>query len=586
MWLGQSEQRLHASSRPPAARSPCVLFLDEVDALGQKRSHLRHSAGRNVVNQLLAELDGANADNDGVFVLAATNHPWDVDTALRRPGRLDRTVLVLPPDEPARAAILERGLRERPTEGIDAGRSPRGPPASRAPTSCTSSTWPSSTRSPTRSARVARGRSRRRHLERARKEISASTRPWFAIGPQLRAVRQRGRHVRRSARLHPRARPAVNAAEEPSRLQSQAEGLIAVGRHEQALEVLARAAALDPEDARPHVLRAQALLALKRGDEAHEAAAAATARAPESSHAHRLLAIADLARGNDHQGKQDALRAVALDPDEALNFVVLGQALQATRDEAGALAAAHHAVELAPSSATGYALEGRLLLAHDDMPGAERALRRALALDPENDSILNNLALALQRQGRRDEAVAALEAAARIDPTSETVRGNVLRIGRRNVPFVRGLAILVAVIGLIVGVGAALSGELVGIVPGALLLVLGIATYDASIRVAYHGLPRPSGELVRDDYEARRYKPWRWDLSWLLRLRPWWWILLQRVSPPIALLLNIGVVALAVAGGAVVPAVVFGIGVPLSAWRVWRWYRRVHPSAGSWRPPA
>src|SRR5262249_57202605 len=94
--------------------APCVLFLDELDALGQKRSHLRHSGGRNVVNQLLAELDGATEDNEGVFVLAATNHPWDVDTALRRPGRLDRTVLVLPPDPPARAAILANALADRP----------------------------------------------------------------------------------------------------------------------------------------------------------------------------------------------------------------------------------------------------------------------------------------------------------------------------------------------------------------------------------------------------------------------------------------------------------------------------------------
>src|SRR5262249_20577725 len=96
--------------------APCVMFLDELDAIGQKRSHLRHSAGRSVVNQLLAELDGATADNEGLFVLAATNHPWDVDTALRRPGRLDRTVLVLPPDEPARRGVLEFHLRERPVD--------------------------------------------------------------------------------------------------------------------------------------------------------------------------------------------------------------------------------------------------------------------------------------------------------------------------------------------------------------------------------------------------------------------------------------------------------------------------------------
>jgi SpoVK/Ycf46/Vps4 family AAA+-type ATPase len=57
--------------------------------------------------------------NDGVFILAATNAPWDVDPALRRPGRLDRIVLVAPPDAPARAAILEYHTRQRPIARID-----------------------------------------------------------------------------------------------------------------------------------------------------------------------------------------------------------------------------------------------------------------------------------------------------------------------------------------------------------------------------------------------------------------------------------------------------------------------------------
>jgi SpoVK/Ycf46/Vps4 family AAA+-type ATPase len=96
-----------------------VLFLDEIDALGHKRSQLNSSAMRTVVNQLLTELDGVDGNNDGVFVLAATNAPWDIDSALRRPGRLDRTVLVLPPDQAARVAILHYHLRDRPIANID-----------------------------------------------------------------------------------------------------------------------------------------------------------------------------------------------------------------------------------------------------------------------------------------------------------------------------------------------------------------------------------------------------------------------------------------------------------------------------------
>ena len=116
MYIGESERKLHELFQTARRNSPCVLFLDEVDALGQKRSHLRHSGIRGTVNQLLAELDNASSANEGVFVLAATNHPWDVDTALRRPGRFDRMLLVLPPDEPARAAILRLNLRERPLD--------------------------------------------------------------------------------------------------------------------------------------------------------------------------------------------------------------------------------------------------------------------------------------------------------------------------------------------------------------------------------------------------------------------------------------------------------------------------------------
>ncbi|GIF38101.1 cell division control protein 48 CDC48 [Actinoplanes xinjiangensis] len=118
MWIGSSERNLHDLFESARGHAPCVLFLDEIDALGHKRSQLQSSM-RTVVNQLLTELDGVDGGNDGVFVLAATNAPWDVDSALRRPGRLDRTVLVLPPDDPARAAILEYHLRGRPVAGID-----------------------------------------------------------------------------------------------------------------------------------------------------------------------------------------------------------------------------------------------------------------------------------------------------------------------------------------------------------------------------------------------------------------------------------------------------------------------------------
>ncbi|MHA3704117.1 ATP-binding protein [Jatrophihabitans sp. YIM 134969] len=121
-WLGESERALHELFQLARRSAPCVVFIDELDALGGRRSQQRTTGLRTMVNSLLTELDGVEAVNEGVFVLAATNQPWDVDPALRRPGRLDRTVLVTPPDAAARRAILETHLRDRPLAGIDLGR--------------------------------------------------------------------------------------------------------------------------------------------------------------------------------------------------------------------------------------------------------------------------------------------------------------------------------------------------------------------------------------------------------------------------------------------------------------------------------
>jgi SpoVK/Ycf46/Vps4 family AAA+-type ATPase len=120
MWIGSSEKNLHALFESARRNNPCVIFIDEIDALGRKRNLMRHSAGSTLINQLLSELDGAQYNNEGVYIIGATNHPWDVDVALRRPGRLDRTILVLPPDAPARAEIIAANLEERPTQNIDA----------------------------------------------------------------------------------------------------------------------------------------------------------------------------------------------------------------------------------------------------------------------------------------------------------------------------------------------------------------------------------------------------------------------------------------------------------------------------------
>lgn len=119
MWMGESERKLHELFEQARRNAPAVLFFDEIDALGHKRSDLRGGGIRTVVNSLLSELDGIGSDNKGLFILAATNHPWDVDSAFKRPNRFDRLLLVLPPDQEARLAMLERELRQKPTEKLD-----------------------------------------------------------------------------------------------------------------------------------------------------------------------------------------------------------------------------------------------------------------------------------------------------------------------------------------------------------------------------------------------------------------------------------------------------------------------------------
>ncbi len=119
MWIGQSERNLHELFDLARSRTPCVLFFDEVDALGASRSDMRQSAGRQLINQFLSELDGIDNNNEGVLILAATNAPWHLDSAFRRPGRFDRIIFVPPPDLKARGEILRVMLKDKPTREVD-----------------------------------------------------------------------------------------------------------------------------------------------------------------------------------------------------------------------------------------------------------------------------------------------------------------------------------------------------------------------------------------------------------------------------------------------------------------------------------
>jgi SpoVK/Ycf46/Vps4 family AAA+-type ATPase len=117
MYIGESESKLHAIFEKARVGKPAVLFFDEVEALGGKRQFSRESHTAKLVSQFLSEMDGFSANNAGVLVLGATNTPWAVDPAFRRPGRFDRSFFIPPPDREARRAILKLKIEGRPVSG-------------------------------------------------------------------------------------------------------------------------------------------------------------------------------------------------------------------------------------------------------------------------------------------------------------------------------------------------------------------------------------------------------------------------------------------------------------------------------------
>ena len=120
LYIGNSEKNLHQLFQLARDNPPAILFFDEVDALAADRKDFRESAIRTVINQFLAEMDGNIGSNDGILILGATNAPWHLDPAFRRPGRFDRVIFVPPPDEPAREAIIKILGRDKPLERLDA----------------------------------------------------------------------------------------------------------------------------------------------------------------------------------------------------------------------------------------------------------------------------------------------------------------------------------------------------------------------------------------------------------------------------------------------------------------------------------
>ena len=138
MFVGVGASRVRDLFEQGKAHAPCIIFIDEIDAVGRHRGAGLgggHDEREQTLNQLLVEMDGFES-NDGVILIAATNRPDVLDPALLRPGRFDRQIVVDAPDVRGREGILRVHTRKIPLAADVRPRdaSPRARPAWPAPT--------------------------------------------------------------------------------------------------------------------------------------------------------------------------------------------------------------------------------------------------------------------------------------------------------------------------------------------------------------------------------------------------------------------------------------------------------------------
>jgi len=113
MWVGKSEEGMRKIFERARQVSPCIVFFDEIDAIAGRRGSDSNKVTERVLNQMLSEMDGLE-DMKDILVIAATNRPDMLDTALLRPGRFDKILLVNAPSQEGREHILKIHTKEMP----------------------------------------------------------------------------------------------------------------------------------------------------------------------------------------------------------------------------------------------------------------------------------------------------------------------------------------------------------------------------------------------------------------------------------------------------------------------------------------
>jgi transitional endoplasmic reticulum ATPase len=128
MYTGNTEKNLHAIFEQARKNTPCIIFFDELDALGVKRGGDGGDGGGNssalrlAVNQFLVEMSGVETNPEGIFVIGATNNPWDIDPALKRSGRFGDSVYIKPPTYKDRKNLFRYYTRNKPVSSLNFGR--------------------------------------------------------------------------------------------------------------------------------------------------------------------------------------------------------------------------------------------------------------------------------------------------------------------------------------------------------------------------------------------------------------------------------------------------------------------------------
>ncbi len=117
-YVGETEKNIAELFAKAREKQPAILFFDEFEALGRDRSE-GQTHEKSAAAQLLVEMDGMESKSQQILLLAATNEPWVIDTALLREGRFGTKIFVPPPDVVSRMQILQLNMKRRPTEDID-----------------------------------------------------------------------------------------------------------------------------------------------------------------------------------------------------------------------------------------------------------------------------------------------------------------------------------------------------------------------------------------------------------------------------------------------------------------------------------